>query len=277
MTAAVRARGVVAAYGERVALAASDFEIARGEVVALIGPNGSGKSTLLNLLTGLVEPREGTLEVLGVSPREARSRVSYVLQTTKVNESMPVTVKEVVEMGRYAVTGWFGRLRAGDRAAVDEALARMQIGDLAHLHLRELSGGQRQRVFVAQGLVQDHELFLLDEPLTGLDVVSASIIESVIAEERSRGITVVFSTHDLREAAGADRVLLLANRCIACGPPGEVIRAEVLQQAYGHRFVEVGGGLVILDDAAHRPAGGRHVHRQRSLHPEGPGADVPSE
>ncbi len=274
MSLAVRARGVVAVYGETVALAASDFEIERGEVVALIGPNGSGKSTLLNVIAGLVEPVDGTIEVLGRSPVAARPRISYVLQTTKVNETMPVTAREVVTMGRYAVRGWFGRLGADDQIAVDVAMARMGVDDLAGRHLRELSGGQRQRVFVAQGLAQDHELLLLDEPLTGLDVVSAGIIEAVIEEEKVRGTTVVFSTHDLREAAGADRVLLLANRCVACGSPSEIIRADVLEEAYGRRFVEVDGGLVILDDAAHRPAGGRHVHRERSIHAERPGTDL---
>ena len=130
MTLAVKAEGVVAAYGQTVALEASDFEIEQGEVVALIGPNGSGKSTLLNVIAGLVQPAAGTIEVFGRSPATVRSRISYVLQSTKVNETMPVTAREVVAMGRYATRGWFGRLRADDHAAVDAAMVRMEVDAL---------------------------------------------------------------------------------------------------------------------------------------------------
>jgi iron complex transport system ATP-binding protein len=153
----VRATGLAVAYGSTMALAQSDFEISRGDVTAVIGPNGSGKSTLLNAIAGLLEPSAGSIDV-DVEPQ----RLSYVMQATKVNESLPITVREVVAMGRYATLGAYGLMSPADRSAVDVALQRLEITDLASRHLHDLSGGQRQRVFVAQGLAQDHDLLLLD-------------------------------------------------------------------------------------------------------------------
>ncbi len=272
MSQAVVAREVTVVRGERRALDTSSLAFDVGLMVAVIGPNGAGKSTLLDLIAGLIPPRSGEIRVLGTSPVLARRRLAYVVQGRKLNETMPVTVAEVVQMGRYASTGWFRRFGRRDREAVADAMARLRIEELASRHLRELSGGERQRVFVAQGLAQDHELLLLDEPLTGLDVVSASIIEETMSEERDAGKTVVFATHDLAEAARADLVVALANRCVAVGPPADVLQVEVLQEVYQQRFVDV--GVLLLDDAAHRPASERHVHRARTIHTEAPGTDL---
>ena len=192
---AVVATGVSFRYGETVALAESSFTIPEGAVTTLIGPNGSGKSTLLHAIAGLITPVAGSIDVVG------DRKIAYVLQATKVNEALPVTVREVVTMGRYATVGAHRRLTHADRAAVDSAIERMGIADLANRHLRELSGGQRQRVFVAQGIAQEHDLLLLDEPLTGLDLVSAKAIDDVLHEEQASGRTVVLTSHDLNEAA----------------------------------------------------------------------------
>jgi manganese transport system ATP-binding protein len=151
---AARGTGVVLAYGGQTAVEASDFSIPAGRLTAIIGPNGSGKSSLLNALAGLLLPRRGDLAVLGRPPGKARRRVAYVLQSTKVNEVMPITVRETVAMGRYALLGPWGFLRGPHRRAYLEAMERLEIADLAGRHLHELSGGQRQRVFVAQGLAQ---------------------------------------------------------------------------------------------------------------------------
>ncbi len=250
-------------YGSRVAIADSDFQIPAGSRTAVIGPNGSGKSTLLSAVAGLVEPAGGWLQVLGVSPKEASVSVAYVLQSAKVNESLPVTVREVVAMGRYAGLGAFHPFGRGDRAAVDRAMSRLAITDLAGRHLSELSGGQRQRVFIAQGLVQEHAVLLLDEPSTGLDLVSAAAIEAALDEERGDGCAVVVTTHDLEDAFAADNVILMAGRVVASGPPGSVLTSENLTTAYRSRIREVDGRL-LLDDSAHRPAGeAHHVHLDR--------------
>lgn len=269
---AVVAEGLVLSYGAVVALDVSSFEIPRGQVTAVIGPNGSGKSTLLNGITGLMEPVRGTIEV--PAGNRHRPRISYVLQTTKVNDSLPISVREVVMMGRYAGTGPYRWIGAPDRQAVSDAMDRVGITELARRHLAELSVGQRQRVFVAQGLAQDHDLLLLDEPLTGIDLPTAQAIDAVIHDEIERGCTVVMTTHDLTEAKVADHVLLLSGRVVASGPPEEVLTAEHLRTAYGPALLHVEEGRVFLDDAAHLPVPGRHVHRERSIRSESSPSDL---
>ena len=261
---AVVARDLVLNYGQHVALDRSSFEIPAGCVVAVIGPNGSGKSTLLNAIAGLLVPAAGSLEV--PARRNERGRISYVLQTTKVNDALPITVREIVAMARYA--GAYGRMTEGDRAAIAEAMERTGVTHLAGRHLNELSGGQKQRVFVAQGLAQDHDVLLLDEPLTGIDLPTAQAIDDVIHDELSRGCTVILTTHDLTEARVADYVLLLSGRVVACGPPSLVLAADNLAAAYGPSLLHVDGDKIFLDDPAHVPVAGRHVHRDRSIHPE---------
>jgi iron complex transport system ATP-binding protein len=259
---AVVATDLVLAYGATIAVDRSTFAIPAGGVTAVIGPNGSGKSTLLGAIAGLIEPRSGTIEV----PARAKGphRVAYVLQTTKVNEALPVTVREVVLMGRFASAGAFGRVgRSEDRTAVEEAMDRVGITELANRHLAQLSGGQRQRVFVAQGLAQDHDLLLLDEPLTGVDITSAQAIDEVIHDETRRGCTVVMTTHDLSEAQVADHVVLVGGRVVASGPPEQVLTEEHLLDAYGLSLLHVEQGQVFLDDPAHTPVEGRHLHGER--------------
>ena len=260
---AARATGVVLAYGGHTAVEASDFTIPAGRLTAVIGPNGSGKSSLLNALAGLLLPRRGDLEILGGPPGKARRRVAYVLQATKVNEVMPITVRETVAMGRYALLGPWGFLRGPHRRAYLEAMERLEIADLAGRHLHELSGGQRQRVFVAQGLAQQAELLLLDEPVTGLDLVSTERIRAAIADEIGRGTTVVVTTHDVADANRADHVLLMSGRVHAEGPPAFALHPDRLSEAYGIAIVHLEDGSVVLDDAHHRPVGERHVHFER--------------
>jgi manganese transport system ATP-binding protein len=270
----VAAEDLVVEYETTVALSASTFSVPAGRVTAVIGPNGSGKSTLLNVIAGLVEPTRGRI-VVGDGPRR-QGRISYVLQSTKVNDSLPVSVREVVTMGRYAQLGSHRRLQAEDRAAVTEAMDRMGISNLAGRHISTLSGGQRQRAFVAQGLAQDHDLLLLDEPLTGIDITTAQAIDDVIHDEVKRGCSVILTTHDLSEATVADHVVLLSGRVVASGSPRAVLTTENLVTAYGPALLHVEEGRVFVDDAAHMPADGRHLHRDRVIHTESePGSSHP--
>lgn len=257
-----RARDLVVAYGSDVALERSSFEIGAG-VTAVIGPNGSGKSTLLNVIAGLVEPVSGSIDVT-----VERARLAYVMQSTKVNDNLPVTVREVVAMGRYAALGAYARPSFADRAAVTDAMDRMGITDIAGRHLHDLSGGQRQRVFVAQGLAQDHDMLLLDEPLTGIDLTTAQAIDEVIHSETEEGCSVVMTTHDLSEARSADQVILLAGRVVVSGDPGDVLTEANLVEAYGPSLLHVEKGRVFLDDPAHQPVPGRHAHGERTIHTE---------
>lgn len=241
-------------YGSFVALARSTFQVPRVGVVAVIGPNGSGKSTLLSALPGLLPVASGSLRVLGLDPVSARSRLSYVMQSTPVPRVTPITVREVVALGRLAELGPFRRFRAADRRAVAEAMERMRIADLADRHMHELSGGQRQRVVIAQGIVQAHELLVLDEPLTGLDLNSAATIDALIHQQRADGCSVILTTHDLDEARAADWVILVSGRVVACGPPAHVCTRRNLEVAYG--LGSTHGWEGFLDDPAH----GNHQH-----------------
>jgi manganese transport system ATP-binding protein len=248
---AVECRDVTVARGDRVALRDADLTLPAAAVTALVGPNGSGKSTLLHAVAGLLPVRSGELRVLGSTPAAARARVAYVLQSTAVNRQLPLTVREVVALGRAAVRGAVGRLRREDHELVDRSLERLDLTDLARRHLGELSGGQRQRAVVAQGLAQDADVLLLDEPVSGLDLPSQDRIRRVIAEERAAGRAVVVATHDLGEAAAADHVALLAGRVVASGPPASTLTADHLRAAYGGRLLQLDGGVVILDEGSH--------------------------
>ncbi|MFQ5554331.1 MAG: metal ABC transporter ATP-binding protein [Acidimicrobiia bacterium] len=267
------ANDVVLGYGSTIAIERSSFTVPVKSVTAVIGPNGSGKSTLLSAVAGLLEPIAGSLEV----PARDRgsSRISYVLQTTKVNDALPISVREVVTMGRYA-TGR-RRLDRRDRDTVAAAMDRAGIADLGSEHLHHLSGGQRQRVFVAQGLAQAHEILLLDEPLTGIDLPTAQAIDAVIHDERARGCTVIMTTHDLSEAQVADHVVLLSGRVVAAGTPAEVLTVEHLVAAYGPSLLHVDAGRIFIDDPAHVPVPGRHTHRERTIHTEGSPSELHAE
>jgi ABC-type Mn2+/Zn2+ transport system ATPase subunit len=212
-------------------------------VTALVGPNGSGKSTLLHAIAGLIELVSGEVRVAG--------GVSYVLQATTVSATLPVTVREVVSLARAATLGPFWPLRRADRDAVNRAMRRLDVEHLANRHLAELSGGQRQRVFVAQGLAQQADVLLLDEPVAGLDLPSAEHIREAVADERAGGRTVVIATHDLDEAMRADHAVLLAGRVVAAGRPDEVLTAENLRVAYSGHLLDLGHSVVVLDDGAH--------------------------
>ena len=250
---------IVLAHGSHPVLRDATFTMKPGEVTTLVGPNGAGKSSLLDAIAGSMPVRSGTLSVDGAEPGAVRGGVAYVLQSAKVIEHLPVTAREVVTMGRYAERGAFGRIDASDRAIVDDALDRLELGELAGRHLHELSGGQRQRVFVAQGLAQRSPVLLLDEPVTGLDLVSRQRILDVVAAERAAGRTVVMTTHDLGEAAESDRVLLLAGRVVAQGTPNEVLTTSNLTEAYGGRLLRVADGMVLIDDPHHHAHGHDHA------------------
>ncbi|MEX2505291.1 MAG: metal ABC transporter ATP-binding protein [Egicoccus sp.] len=253
--AAVVFEGLEVRYGTHTAVASVDLQFPAAQVVTIIGPNGSGKSTLLGTISGLVRPSRGRVEVLGRSPRSARRQVAHVLQTTVANEAVPLTVRETVRMGCYGRVGPLRPLAADDRAAVTDAVDRLRIGDLLDRQLLELSGGQRQRVYVAQALAQRADVLLLDEPITGLDMVTQETIGEVIEAERARGATVVLTTHDVGTAQLADMTVLMATRVVAAGPPGQVLTPEHLAEAYGGHVHVLDDGTVVLDESHH------HDHR----------------
>lgn len=233
---ALAVRGLTVRYREVLALDAVDLDVAPGEACGLVGMNGSGKSTLFRAVVGLVRAEAGRVEVLGTSSARARGTgaVGYVPQVDELDRDFPVSVEEVVLMGRYHRMGARRRPGPADRAAVASALDRLGIGDLAARRIGELSGGQRQRVMLARALAQEARLLLLDEPFTGVDVASQAVVTDVLRELLAGGCAVLVSTHDLALVPDLCRsAVLLHHRVLAAGPTAEVLTPGNLARAFG--------------------------------------------
>ncbi len=245
-TPSISLRDVQVERGNDVVLNVERLDIRAG-YTALVGPNGSGKSTMLHLIAGLLRPAAGTVAVQSSHP--GPTRVAYVLQSQHASEHLLVTAREVIQLARRS--GPLGRASRADRQVVDDVMERLGVVDLANRHLADMSGGQRQRVFIAQGLAQDSEILLLDEPVAGLDLASEQTIRKAINDERASGRAVVVATHDLDEAARADHVIMLNGHVVAAGAPHEVLQPDNLRQAYRGQVLELGDGSIAVDDAHH--------------------------
>lgn len=248
---ALRVEGVTASYNGRPALEEVSFSVLEGERVAIVGPNGAGKSTLFRVIVGLLEPDRGRVEVFGCDPFRSRAPIGYVPQREDVDLSFPVTVADVVMMGRVREMGWLRWPSRRDREAVRQALKEVGLLSLADRSLDELSGGQLQRAFIARALAQRAPLLLMDEPFSGVDAASEEAILELLNRLKEQGVTVLLATHDLTLAASRfDRVLLLNTRVIAYGPPEEALCPATLQRAYGGQLAiwEHERGLMMVGD-----------------------------
>ncbi|MEI7593097.1 MAG: metal ABC transporter ATP-binding protein [Actinomycetes bacterium] len=233
-TPALELQHVAVAYDRLIVLEGVTGTVAPGESVALIGPNGSGKSTLLKAILGLVPLQAGTLSVLGQTPQRARRSVAYVPQQDTLDPEFPVTVQQVVLMGRYRRIGWIRRPRQADRDAATAALAQVGLADQANARFGTLSGGQRQRVLIARAIAQESRLLLLDEPFNGVDSATQVLLLQVLADLRASGVAIVMSTHDLSVAhIACGDACVLNRRQVAFGPVDDVLTAEHLREAYG--------------------------------------------
>jgi manganese/zinc/iron transport system ATP- binding protein len=265
---AVRMRDVTVAYGDRVALDDVDLDINAGALLAVIGPNGAGKSTLLKAIAGLITPVAGTIDVLGAPPGDAARRVAYVPQAELVDWGFPVTVGDVVMMGRVPLIG-IGRSPSRiDREAVRDALESVGMSGEDGRQIGALSGGQRRRVFLARAMAARPDLYLLDEPVTGVDATTEEDLMRLLEREAAAGRTVIASTHDLAAAAHHFHEVALVNgRIVAVGPSDLVMNRELLRTTYGgHVVVLPEGEGTIIDDAHHHddaPKGERHFHEGR--------------
>jgi ABC-type Mn2+/Zn2+ transport system ATPase subunit len=234
-------------YGTNVVVAGIDTDLVAGGSVALVGSNGSGKSTLLKTLAGLIPPIEGSAEILGHGVGAKTAEVAYLGQYQQNALSLPLRVVDVVRISRFDQRSrWRKRSRIDDEL-VDDAMRAMQIEDLSRRPLRDLSGGQRQRVRLAQVLARRARLILLDEPTTGLDAPGRTAYLDAISREKARGAAVVIATHDVSEASTCDRILLLAGRIVADGPPEEVLTPENLLETFGIGLARVGDRLIVTE------------------------------
>ena len=265
--AAVSLDNVSAGYGERMALSDVSLQVARGSLLAVVGPNGAGKSTLLKVMAGLLRPFSGSVEVLGEPVGRAARRVAYLPQAEGVDWQFPVAVADVVMMGRYPLIGIGRRPSGADREHVEHALQTVRMESLRSRQIGALSGGQRRRVFLARALAAEPDLFLLDEPVTGVDATTQEELMDVLEAQTRLGRTVIASTHDLLCAAQRfHQAAFINGRVIATGPANLVLDQRLLAQTYGgHVLILQGDGstTVALDDAHHHdqaPGRERHFH-----------------
>ena len=233
MTHHIDARSLAVGYGHQAVVRDVTFSLGAGDLLVLIGTNGSGKSTLLKTLAGLISPVAGSLAILEDSAGARPTDVAYLPQHPVSTHTLPIRVRDVVTMGRYATLGLFRRVGAADRAAVTRSMQRTGVTDLADRSIRDLSGGQQQRAHLAQVLAREANVLLLDEPTAGLDLNGRREVGRIIAEERARGVTVVMATHELSDAEDATAVMLLAQRVVALGTPSEALRDDYLRECFG--------------------------------------------
>jgi manganese/zinc/iron transport system ATP- binding protein len=235
---------VSVSYHKKPVLYGVDLELPEGSLAGLIGPNGAGKSTLIKAAMGLLPLHSGWVKFFGLPFAKSRQRVGYVPQREEVDWDFPVSVMDVVLMGRYGHLGWLRRPSKADRRAAEEALEKVGMGPFRDRQISNLSGGQQQRVFLARALAQDSDLYLMDEPFVGVDAATEKAIVTLLQEWRELGKTILVVHHDLTTARDYyDRLILLNMRVVASGPTEQVFTMDLLQKTYG-------GRLTILSDVA---------------------------
>ncbi|HOT24751.1 MAG TPA: metal ABC transporter ATP-binding protein, partial [Thermoleophilia bacterium] len=234
-------------YDGALALDGVTLTVPHGAQVAVVGPNGAGKSTLFKSVVGLLRPRSGRILIHGRPPGDQDDPVAYVPQREEIDWRFPVSVSDVVMMGRYGRLGPLRRPRQIDREIVAQALDRLGLSDLASRPIGELSGGQQQRVFLARAIAQEPHVLLLDEPFTGVDVRAREMVLDLLQSMRARDVTVLVSTHDMETAARRfDLVALLNHRLIAYGAPDHVFTPPHIAAAFGGQALFL-DGMVVID------------------------------
>jgi len=240
---AVEVRGLHVRYERVEALQGVDFDVPRGTALGIVGPNGSGKSTLLKAVAGLLRPSAGSVRVQGKPPRDLPpGTIGYVPQIEDVDWQFPVSVRDVVAMGRYPRLGPFRPFSAHDRRAISRAIEALDLGALADRHISALSGGQQQRAFVARAIAQEPLLLLLDEPTTGVDAATEDSLLHLVRGLVADGLPVLMTTHDLDRAdEWFDRLIVVDRKILADGTPDAVLESGAYAgirehtHTHGHR------------------------------------------
>ena len=248
--------------GNRNALKNVSFAVEAGERVAIIGPNGAGKSTLFKAIVGLLPFSAGQISIYGEDCRNSHSYVGYVPQQSAIDWSFPVSVFDVVMMGRSRHVGWFRLPGRGDHAVVRDILEHLSLDELANRQISELSGGQRRRVFIARALAQDTRIMALDEPFSGIDQSAEQEVIETLDILTNHGITILLSTHHMENASlHFDKILILKGELLAFGPPGEVMKPEHLTRAFGGAIPVIAPDDDLLMFSVDEERGGRRGHR----------------
>jgi manganese/iron transport system ATP-binding protein len=253
MAPILEVNNLTVSYNGKHALEGVTFSVQAGERVAIVGPNGAGKSTLFKAMVGLLHPSRGTTETNG-------AEFGYVTQRSAVDWSFPVTVHDVVMMGRISKMGWLRWQRAQDREMVRRCLEQVGMIEYANRQIGELSGGQQQRVFIARALAQEATILLMDEPFTGVDAPSQEAILEILDHLCQQRVTVIVSTHDLNLAVERfDRLALINRHLIAFGPPQQAVTPQTLAAAYGGQALWRGEDYaMVLGDIDCCGEGGHH-------------------
>ncbi len=242
MKNAIEVRDLTVAYRESPVLWDIDLDVPSGALMAIVGPNGAGKTTLIQAILSLIKPAAGQIHILGQPYRSVASNVGYVPQRGSVDWDFPTSVLDVVLMGLYGRLGWVRRPGRNERSDAMAALDQVGMAELAHRQISQLSGGQQQRVFLARALVQDASIYLMDEPLQGVDATTERTIIELLRTLQSLGKTVMVVHHDLQTVSSYfDEVLLLNVRRIASGPVSEVFTEANLRLTYGGRVAIIKG------------------------------------
>ena len=229
----IKIRNLSVTYRTEPALWNIDLNFPEGKMIAIVGPNGAGKSTLIKAVMNLVPITAGKVSVYGKPYSRQRSKVAYVPQRGSVDWDFPTDALDVVEMGLYGKLGWLRRPNSQTREKARECLAKVGLEDYADRQIGQLSGGQQQRVFVARALAQDPQIYLMDEPLNGVDAITEETILSILENIRREGKTIVMVHHDLQTVDKYfDWVVMLNRSLVATGPIKEVFTKENLDRAY---------------------------------------------
>ena len=235
---------VTVAYHRKPVLWDVDYDAPAGSLIGIVGPNGAGKSTLLKAILDLVPKASGRVTIFGRPYRRQRRLVAYVPQRETVDWDFPVCARDVVAMGRYARLGWLRPVGRADRDAAQQALETVGLADFAERQISQLSGGQQQRVFLARALVQDAQLYLMDEPFASVDAATERAMVDVLRSLRNAGRTALVVHHDLQTLPEYfDHVLMINMRVVAHGPVDTTLTPENLRKTYG-------GRLTLLDEAS---------------------------
>ena len=234
---AIEVTDLTIAYNEKPVLWDVDMEVPSGILMAIVGPNGAGKTTMIKSILGLIKPAAGQVLIYGKPYAEQRHLVGYVPQRGSVDWDFPTSVLDVVMMGRYGALGWIKRPGSAERAAAMDSLEKVGMQAYAQRQISQLSGGQQQRVFLARALVQDAQLYFMDEPFQGVDATTERAIVTLLQELRSAGKTVVVVHHDLQTVPEYfDWVTMLNVRRITCGPVNEAFTEQNLRATYGGKI-----------------------------------------